>query len=463
VSRLSRRRLLQGLGGGLALPMLAPWRPRVARAGTGAAPKRLIVFHVPQGTVMRDFVPTGSETDFTLPTILEPLVPWQDRLCVVTGVDNLMPAYNTVGNAHYNANLTFMTGTPFAVQDETALSPAGPSIEQVIAERISSGTPFQRLDFAIGGSESSDGLYTPSEASYFWHGANDPVTYFNDPLAALLRVFGDSTLTPEEAAAQAARRGTVLGATLETFGGVRSGVDAADRARLDAHEDKLLQLESRVLAGAGSCTAPELATPTEYSYGADDDVTAPLMNELVTTALACDYTRVATLHFANSDSPEFPWLFERNGGEPIVDTSAYDNWHAMVHADYVAPMELAYRWYHEMLADLLTRLEQTTDADGDNLLDTTLILCVSEYSSGRHWNNALPVVLVGDLGPIVPGRWLDHLPGTVDDHEAGGGYSLSGTSMNQLHLSLLHAFGGSDEAFGFHDDSLPEGPLPGLM
>lgn len=134
----------------------------------------------------------------------------------------------------------------------------------------------------------------------------------------------------------------------------------------------------------------------------------------------------------------------------------------MVHADYITPMELAYRWYQEQLADLMARLESTLDADSVPLIDTTMVLCVSEYSSGRHWHNALPVVLLGALGGITPGRWVDHLPGTVDDHEEGGGYSLSGTSMNQLEVSLLHAFGGSDDAFGFHEDGLPEGPLPGL-
>jgi hypothetical protein len=72
-------------------------------------------------------------------------------------------------------------------------------------------------------------------------------------------------------------------------------------------------------------------------------------------AFACDLTRVATLHFANGHSHDFPWLWAKNGG-PIVDTLAWENWHAMVHADFQPGMEWVYRWYLEMLADLLTQL-----------------------------------------------------------------------------------------------------------
>jgi hypothetical protein len=117
---LSRRNLLRTAGSGLILPFLGS--RRVHAQETSTAPKRLIIFMYPQGTVMDQYVPVGDSSTYTLPYILEPLIPWVDRSIIVTGADNLSPRLNTVGNAHYNANLTFLTGRPFYVQDDTALS-----------------------------------------------------------------------------------------------------------------------------------------------------------------------------------------------------------------------------------------------------------------------------------------------------------------------------------------------------
>jgi hypothetical protein len=280
-----------------------------------AAPKRLIVVHLPQGTVLSDHVPTGSETDFTLPFILEPLAAFQDRIITIAGLDNLMPTYNEVGNAHQNANFTLYSGRPFYVQDSDLLSPGGETVEHTLARRISATTPYLRLDFAIGGGETSDGIYNPTEGAYFWAGPNDPVSFFNDPLMTLVRLFGDGSVSPADAWAQRARRAAVLGGVLQSFKTLRRGLGGEDRARLDAHEEKLLELEKRVVNGTGECRAPSLSLPSGYRFGQDDDVSAPLMIELLVTAMSCDLTRVSTLHFANGHDPTFPWLTSENGGK----------------------------------------------------------------------------------------------------------------------------------------------------
>jgi len=458
----SRRTFLKMGAAGLLLPAAAGLRPGIARA-EGPPPKRLILFHHPQGTVLSQHVPTGTPDSFSFPYITEPLAPWTDRLVMLTGIDNRMPRFNSVGNAHFNANYTFLTGMPFATQDESALSAAGPSIEQVVAERVGGGVPFPRLDFAVGGSETADGFLTQYEGAYHWAGPYAPISYMNDPATALIRVFGDQTLSPEEIASQRDRREAVLGSVLQRMQAMKAAYGGADLSRLESHEDRLTELADRIAAGTGTCTPPELVAPAGYRYGLDDDVSATLFTEIITSALACDLTRVATLTFANSHAPEFPWLWERNGGSPIVPLSSFDNWHAMVHADYQAGMEIAYRWYMEVLADLLQRLSETTDADGDNMLDTTLVVALSEYSSGRHWNNALPVVLAGGLGCATPGRWLDFMGGSVSDFEASGGYLDSSATTNQLWTSVLNLFGEDDGEFGLVDASVPNGPLPGLL
>jgi hypothetical protein len=461
--RVNRRRFLQVGGAALALPFLEIARPRVARAQVPGRPKRLIVFHSPQGTVMPQWLPRSAEGDpggFSLPYITEPLEPFRDRLLFVSGVDNVMPRFNEVGNAHINANYTVLTGRPFLEQNPEALSPGGPSVEQVISQRIAGGTPYGRLDFAVGGPERASGSFTPYEGSYFWYDARDPVAHFNDPFAALLRLFGDANVSPADAWAARARRSSVLDGVLQSFRAMRGRLGGVDRVRLEAHEEKLRALESRIAAGTGECNAPVIGAPPGYRYGLDDHVTAPIMNDLVTTALACDLTRVATITFANHHAPEFPWLRAWHGGRPIVDLAVWENWHAVVHSDYQPGMEHPYRWYQTMLADLLGKLAETRDVDGEPMLDTTLVLAFSEYSSGRHWNTSLPIVLAGNLPGAEMGRWVDFMNVGV---ERLTNYTPSGFTTNQLHTSLLHAFGGDDETFGFNDGELPLGPLPGLL
>ncbi len=458
--RVDRRRFLRGAAAAAALPALEAFRPRVARAeGSGTAPKRVIVVHQPQGTVMEHFVPTGVEDAFTLPYILEPLAPFIDRGIVLTGLDNLPSRRNAIGNAHQNANFTCWTGTNFARQDVATPAAGGPSVEQVIAERIGADTPFPRIDLCAGGSV-SNGVYAPAEGAYFWHGANDPVAFYNDPLVAMLRIFGDSTVRPEDAWAQRSRRSAVLAGVMDGFGPLRSRVGYEDRVRLDAHLDKVASLEQRIRTGLGTCASPQLDIPTGMDASRDDDLTTPLYNDLIVAALACDLTRVATFHYANAHSPTFPWLWADNGG-PIVP-STFENWHAMVHADYQPGMERVYRWYQEMLADLLGKLATTTDADGDNLLETTLVVCASEFSSGRHLTRAIPAMLFGHTGPFARGRWIDHMATSVEAYRGSGAWEDSGVTTNQLLVSMLHAFGFDDERFGMDDEEIPEGGVPGL-
>lgn len=452
----SRRGLFKGMAGGAAT--LAGLANRPAHAQSEEGPKRVIFVHYGQGTVMEQFVPEGDERSFALPYITAPLQDWIDRCVILTGVDNLMPQYNTVGNAHENASYTVFSGHPFPVQDSARLTSAGPTIDQVLASRIAGDTPFGRLDFVVGGG-SADGFITGGR---FWVDREDPVVSFNDPEVALLRIFGDATISEADAWAMRARRSSVLDAVLDTFRLAEGRTGHEGLIRLEAHKEKLFALEQRISGGVGECNAPRFEASSGYDFSYDDDVSAPALNELLVTALSCDYARVATVDYNNTHDHAFSWLWADNGG-PIIDTGVWDNWHSMVHADYQSGMEHVYRWYVDNLVDLLERLATTTDADGDNMLDTTLVVFMSEFSSGRHWYTSLPIILAGNLGSVETGRWVDHMVMDPVAFQEAGAYGYSGVTTNQFYTSLLQMFGFDDETFGYTEDSaLPTGGVPGL-
>lgn len=453
---LSRRDLLRTAGAsGLALPFFGAFA-KPARAGALVAPKRFVVLTHRQGTVMSQWAPTGTETQFTLSPILEPLAAFQDRMVVIAGLDNKISAFNSAGNGHDNAELTLMTAMPYQDQTASVLQPGGPGIAQVIADRISTTTPFSRLDFGVGGGTSGGGL---SGQRVFAHGAGLPVTTTNDPDRAFASLFGGASLSQADLLALRARRGSVLDAVKQSFDALRYRLPSDDQIRLDAHVDNLRELELRVTSdAAASCAPPELSFPAGYDYGFDDNTTTPAQIQLMVEALACDQTRVATLSFLSGHDPTFPWLDV--SGAPVVPTDRYDNWHAMVHDGRDEPGLVAgFSWYAEMLATLLAAMEGKVDVDGDNLLDTTCVMWISEFGNGSgHNQRKIPVVLFGNVGAGGGGRYLDYMVGGPD-----GDWDSSDHTTNQLFVSLLQLFGQSDNTFGFLDPALPDGPLPGLL
>lgn len=451
---MNRRSFLLGAGGlALALPFLEARRARAAPP-PGTSPKRFIVFSHHQGTVMNQWVPTGSATDFELGPILSPLEARKDRLTIIAGLDNQMPRFNSAGNGHENADLTLLTARPFLDQSAAVLQAGGPSIDHVIAQRISASQPYSRLDFGIGGGTAGSGLLS---ANQYWQGAGDPAVFTTDPSKMFSRLFGATETSEEEVNRLRARRASVLDAVQAQFKALRKRLDRDDRARLDAHADKIRALEQRVTAATGECSRPNLSIPSGYDYGFDDDLSGELQLDLLVHSLSCDLTRVATVWFASGHDPTFPWLTV-NGG-PVVPAGAYDNWHGMVHDGRDEPGLVAgFQWYNSQLALLLDKLAATTDADGDNLLDTTLVMAITEFGNGSGHNTLkIPVVLAGDTGE-ANGRFIDLLAGGPDADWESSDYSL-----NQLYVSLLQRFGGTDTTFGHTDPSLPEGPLPGLF
>jgi len=459
-SRMSRRDALRLLGGTAATSLLAPLMS-VGSARAQAAvprPERFVLFHAPQGTILPMFVPTGGERDFELPFLLEPLAPYRDELLVYAGVNNLSANANSVGNSHQRANFTLFTGRPFPYQEAERITAGGPDIAQVLGQRHSADVPFERLDFAVGGTRNF-GLV---RNEFMFRALGEPVDAFNDPAVAIARIFGDQRLSAEEAFALRARRTSVLDAVRGLFTQARMRADAEGRRALDAHADKVRALEHRLLSGPGACVPPVFDAPTGYDFGQDDDVSMPAMVDVLVTALACGQTRVATLDFHNGHDHAFPWLWARNGG-PIVDTETWDNWHAMVHADYQPGMEWVYLWYMEALALLWRRLRETLGPDGRPLSETTMVLYLPEFSSGRHWVNGISGCVLGPRGEAPGGRFVNTFTVPVERFVELSNYVPWQSTTQQLLTSTLRAFGGDDEHFGAVLDDSPQGGLPGWL
>jgi hypothetical protein len=144
---IDRRRFLIGAGGAaLALPLLDAFAPRRSWAQSAANTRFVVVMHG-QGTMNGSgndrWTPAGTGTGFALSPLLEPLSAHKDQLTVISGIDNAV-APMMGGNGHNRAGRSLLTAETFSGGGENG-NANGPSIDQVIAERIGGGSQYRSV------------------------------------------------------------------------------------------------------------------------------------------------------------------------------------------------------------------------------------------------------------------------------------------------------------------------------
>ena len=435
---LGRRRFLLGAGGAaLALPFLESMRP--ARAAPGDYPQRLVIFYHDAGTLVDEWRPSGVGSSFELSPILSPLEPFKDKLVVLSGLKNDVRELCTGSNGHVAPKTTLLTAAPFFGGQTGQAWADGPSIDQLIADRMGPVTAKKTVDVWAGsnyggyeGVISFSGPDAPVSSA-----TNDPVALFQDLFAG----FDDSDTDAQEK--QRARQVAILDAVQDNFGSYRKGLSGADRIRLDAHAAYVAELEERVKnAGLVGCTVPPEPGPVD---GAAHDQMLDALGGLVAYSLACDITRVSTIYAGTQQNSQFDWT-----GATIPG----GDWHGMVHGgpgeDGSQDRETrrtVFRWHMDALARLLQQMDDVKEGpDGESVLDHSLVLALSEFGNGAaHATNELPVVLAGGLsGAVKTGQ---HLVFQDRNH-------------SDLLLTLLRLFGHDDPTFGVPD--FCTGPLSGV-
>ena len=454
---IDRRRFLIGAGGtALALPFLDALSQPRARAQSAANTRFVIVMHgqgTMNGATNDRWTPSGTGSGFALSPLLMPLAAHQAQLTVLSGIDNAV-APMMGGNGHNRAGRSLLTAQTFSGGGENG-NANGPSIDQVIAERIGGSSAYRSVHLQA----SNQGV---GEYQLLFKAKDDPVGAVADPRQAFDTLFaslpsGGMAAPPPMTSLRdklRGRRGSVLDAVARSFSQLEARVGAEDRARLQLHAEKIAELErlanaaSQPLQVSASCSKPNLGLPAGYDVTktAHDQYTAPAQMKNAAMALACGLTRVVTVQFTDYHGPTFPWLGANIPG-------AYSDWHAMIHRDGGVlgdrddAVFSALTWYGQQVAVLLDELASFDDG-GASLLDRTVVLWISEFGDGgSHDTSKLPVVLAGGLaGAIKTGQHL----------------AFKARTTNDLFVTLLNLFGFDDQEFGLPSTTLNHGPLPGL-
>lgn len=375
---ITRRRVLQGLGVSIALPLIEPELEREARAQTAGRKRRFIGCFFPSGAPM----PNAANGDWRYGAggALQPLADLgvQANVAVLRG-------FRAVNNfdVHWSGTAGFLSSTP--VGTTSAANPTSDpnyqkcatSFDQVIASsdntsRIRSlHAGYSQLGGWDEGHDRAGSInYVNSIA---WSEPTRPITNMTSAAQMFTRVFGNGN-TPEAARAiyLLKRRKSILDGVIEQYKNHQSTLSAADRTKLDAYAQSIREVEGEIAAASQSnnCARPDADGSGEAYYQ-----NFRTMHRIAIQAMQCNLTRAATFMYNDGIGPNRP----TNVPAAQQHDSAHNNW-----GNLIQIVQVQVRLFGELILGLRNA----------NLLGDTVLLLGSNMSDGRTHNAAnIPLLL----------------------------------------------------------------------
>jgi len=431
--QMTRRNFaLRGMLGGAAvtvgLPLLDAFlndngTAIAAGYGGGPLPLRFGTWFWGCGTIPSRWDPKTVGPGYELPPQLAPIAPVHSQVSVLSGFS--VPLDGKGNLPHISGNTALRTG---AVADSWQQITA-PTLDVVVAGAVGAGAYFRSLDLAADGDP---------RTSYSFSSASAMNASIPSALELYRKVFGPDFQDPNAAEFKPDPRYMVRRSVLSGVSAERRKLmqqaGAADRARLDQYFDSVRAVEQKLALQlqkpppAEACAIP--SAPSRSETGTDVDVRKgqhKLMAQLLSTALACNQTRVFNMVFsvAASDLRRAGHTtgHHQSTHEELIDpTLGYQPT-----ADYFTTRSM------EAWADFVAALAAVREGDG-TLLDHCLVLAHSDVSYAKnHDVNGIPMMLAGRAGGRI--RSGIHVRG-------------SGDRVTRVGLTVLQAMGAAVESWG---------------
>jgi hypothetical protein len=389
---LSRRTLLRGMLGGAAITLALPPLEAMfnshgtALAGGGAMPNRFGLWFWGNGIRTEEWIPTGTGNTWVAGPALAPFEGVRPWMHVLTGMEIKSSTY-----PHHGGMAGIMTGDVYqqvgTTRDTIVSTFSGPSLDQIAAASIGTGSPYRSLELGITKKTGTDEGTTFEALSH--NGPNSINQSERSPRAVFQRLFG----APPSPQVDAARR-SVLDAVSEQTRKLQARVGAHDRIRLDQHLASVRTLEQRLAAPRPACMVP--AMPQDPATIIENN---RVLSDLLVMALACDLTRAFSVMFTQA-------------GSGIVlsmpEVGATNGLHSHCHNDPnpQTVVQKAVVFTMQRLAYLLERMRDTPEGAG-NLLDNSVVFATSELGDQypSHSISEFPILIAGKGGGKLRGNW----------------------------------------------------------
>lgn len=448
IKQLPRRSFLRGAAGiGMALPALEIMLPSKSSAGQLSAPTRYVVAFCGASIGRRDsnyadngesadlFAPDDVGTGYTVKRATQPLADFgvTDEVSIVSGMKipwdegNGIPTAGRRVQFHESTMCPQISGMRGLPSSDTVV---GQSSDQYVAD-VLGDVPHRLLPVCVqaasyrgsNGTGGSRGTLSYREID----GEIDPVDAIVSPrllYQSLFMGFVPPNASPEEvAAAEFAlrRRKSVVDLVKQDAQRLIDVLGASDKQRMERHFDELRDLEIRLdmvqPLPDGVCELPqdpgedppigdatETSSADEYDTAAaySDEIGRALVHtELLHMALACDLTRTVALQYTHAHC----WL----NMQPM--TTHTNDLHELGHGSSgtdATPLEGlsdGVAWNVEQWARLVSMMKDTTDFDGQRMIDNTVMVMLFEGGHGYDPEaNAISVHSSENMAALIAGR-----------------------------------------------------------
>lgn len=382
---MNRRMFLRSAAATLWLPFLPSALPRGARAAGVTEPRRALWYFLPNGFVTEYVDPTQSGPNYDLRMALQPVLPLQSRISVVSGLENKAAQ----GVPAHEECLATMLGDDYVTLGQ---EDGGVTVDQHAAKAIGTQTPFGSLQLGVGDLTGITDLRTVSYAS-----PTTPLSPITDPKTVFSRMFAgtDPELTEQEIASRAALRRSVLDRMLDRSNALSKRLNAEDLSKLDQYMTGVRDLELQLdLLDSIQCPTPEEPAANPPLPQA---ITA--MIDLMVVAAQCDFTRIMCLTTgASGIDVDYSFLGLQNSSHVLSHGWATSEQQAQ-------ELQTLYNYHVAQFTDLCTKLAAVQTSNGD-LLSNTMVHFITEFGeSNRH--EADPITYLvggGEAGGIVQGH-----------------------------------------------------------
>jgi hypothetical protein len=451
---LSRRTFLCGAAGvTVGLPLLESIGGGPLLAQTTEPVKRFLSFHCSNGVNDALFWPSGNANS-TLSAAnmtgrsVEPLIPYADRILIPRGIHGY-PVGTWSG--HQDGTAQALTAAASEGWENGAQGLAtGISIDQVIANALN---PPGREAFVL---RPGPGEYNAVYNSISYRGPKQLVPAESNPYVAYRAMVGanpdplpggDDEVTDR----LMRRRQSVIDLAREEFEELRRmDLSAADREKLEQHFALFRDVELGMVNDPNivACVLPPSTAAALDSIVANTvernenfPTMARHMAQIAVLSLACQYTRSTVLMWGGAvmGSPMYQWDgMSHNYRHHPLSHGTTDDFNETPINGYQAMLAQIDRWTVDEFRKLLDQLDAYSEADGQTLLDNTVVLYTNEFShGGGHTTGNLPYIVAGGTGYFEQGQSILVGGGSTDN----GGVGANQGQSNRMLCNVLNAVG----------------------
>ena len=394
MSKLSRRRFLQGtLNGGavtVALPFLNCFLndSGTALASGAPIPMRFGTWSWGLGMSEPIFVPKKTGANFDLPEEIASLAPVQQHINLFTNFHVFKDSAPNL--CHHSGWVLLRSG----IAPMTSENRPGETIDVTVARKIGNATRYRSLSATATGD---------IRDSFSYENGNSVNAPEWSPLRFYQRLFGADfqdpnadEFTPDP---RVMVRKSSLSGVMEQTKQLNKELGAEDRQRLDQYFSGVRDLERRFDLQLSKPEPREAcvvtAEPEDLPSGLDAYLVAKrhrMMTDLMLMAVACDQTRVFNMFYASAFS--------------ATTKPGYDKPHHTATHEEAVDEELGYQpntsWYTrramEEWAYYVDALANFREGDG-SLLDNSLIYATTDQSFAKtHSIEGIPMFTAGNAG-----------------------------------------------------------------